>query len=101
MSGLLPPISKARIFSGWARQLPVQRGARAGAAREEEAVDARVTGERDAGAPPLWTRLSTPAGSASSQSRAVSSATLGVSSEGLNTTQLPAIRAGTMWPFGR
>ena len=38
---------------------------------------------------------------ASIQHLTVSSATSGVSSLGLNSTQLPASRAGTIWPLGR
>ena len=46
--------------------------------------------------------FSTPAGSpASRQASTVARATPGASSEGLNTTVLPAIRAGTIWPLGR
>ncbi|MCY1186528.1 hypothetical protein D9M73_274080 [compost metagenome] len=48
------------------------------------------------------TRLSTPAGNpAAIQQLTVSSATFGVSSLGLNTTQLPASKAGTICPLGR
>ena len=36
-----------------------------------------------------------------SHSRTLASATAGVSSEGLNSTQLPASSAGTIWPLGK
>jgi hypothetical protein len=51
--------------------------------------------------PPL-TRFSTPFGRpAFSHSCTVLTAVRGAYSLGLNTTVFPAIRAGTMWPFGR
>ena len=101
-SGLLPPISSASILPGlppnclcrampvWL--LPVNR---------MPSMSACWPSATPVSRPPL-TRLSTPFGRpACSHSCTVFTAVRGAYSLGLNTTVFPAIRAGTMWPFGR
>ena len=101
--GLLPPISSARIFSGWSANGAVEREAGARRAGEQQPVDAGVRGQRlalvraadhAAGCSPRARRRR-------DSSRPGTRPIAGVFSDGLNTTALPAISAGTMWPLGR
>ena len=102
MSGLFPPISRARILPGCpancscsifpVRELPVKNNPSM-SLWEAKALPVSTS---------PWTKFKTPAGRlAAAHNLTISCATIGVRSLGLNTTVLPAINAGTMWPFGR
>ena len=84
-------------------ELAVEREAGAGRAGEEQAVDARAARRAPCrsrarpGRSGRRPRARRPRGRAGPGI----SPTAGVFSHGLNTTALPASRAGTMWPLGR
>ena len=83
-------------------ELPVERLAGARGAGEQQAVDAGFAGQRLA----LLGAADQQPDDAFRDLRLVEAVTrnspvAGVFSDGLNTTALPAISAGTMWPLGR
>ena len=101
ISGLLPPISKAKMTSGrpakclW-KKTPVFA----------DPVNNRPLMSALSRAPPVslppCTIFSTPAGRpAAANASAMSAATPGASSDGLKTHVLPANSAGTICPFGK
>ena len=102
ISGLLPPSSSARITSGrpanflWISAPVCADPVKSTPLRPCESSNAAPVSRAPC------RRLSTPTGKpAASQASIIKAATPGVSSLGLNSTQLPASSAGTMWPFGR
>ena len=100
--GLLPPSSSARILCGISANCRASAAPAPRRAGEQQAVDPRLGGERLALADPADQQRMTPSGTPASWKHSTSIAPVaGVFSDGLNTTALPAISAGTMWPLGK
>ena len=100
--GLLPPISSAKITSGRPANIAwIAVPVVAEPVNKTPSIPGAANKAAPVSRPPITT-FKTPAGRpASSNASTINVETVGANSEGLNTTVLPAKRAGTMWPLGK